>query len=633
MPARPPGFLAPGRRAPAVPAAPRRAVPAGAAPRWTRGAPSRSRGRARSRGRSARGLRPRPPARAGTRRVVVRLREVRLLGEDALDLAPSLVALALLEQPHGQVEPRRRVLRVQLERAFASSARCSAARPSWRLDRRHEVVALRGGLELEAAADESQAGRAVARPLLQQPDLQEQALRGAVAARAERQQLLDRDHRLVRLLEVQVGERQHLEVEGVVRRRPPAGAATMSRAPQWSPCAVSERARLIRLTSPARSCGARPSLAQLLADLLPLARARRQVAERLQPRARLGVDRRHAAASGRAVPLQERGERRAHRRRLVGPRRGQVAQLLRVGGEVEQLGPGAVDVLPVPLEERAELAPVLAQAGRQGLGVVRPLDALGGAAGQQRLQAAALHVGGHRDVERVQHGRRHVHEAHAPGHPSARRHARAAHDERHVHRAVVQQVGVRQLVVLAHALAVVGRQHDQRAVVEAVALQPVEQRAEALVGVGDLAVVRPVREELVVGHRRVVRLVRVVVVDPQEERLALLRLVQPLEDRLVDARGAPLLEGERVALRRAGRRERAVVRGRQPVVVEVEALVETVARDQGEAADGRPGAVALRLQDLGERLLGGAPARRARCPARRAPSGTCRSGSWSATAR
>jgi hypothetical protein len=93
-------------------------------------------------------------------------------------------------------------------------------------------------------------------------------------------------------------------------------------------------------------------------------------------------------------------------------------------------------------------------------------------------------------------------------------------------------------------------------------------------------------------------------VDPEEERLAP-HLVQPVEHGLVDPRRAPLLEGEDVPLRRGGARQRALVLRRQPVVVEIEALVQPVAGDQREAADGRARAVAVPLQDLGERLLGG----------------------------
>ena len=90
------------------------------------------------------------------------------------------------------------------------------------------------------------------------------------------------------------------------------------------------------------------------------------------------------------------------------------------------------------------------------------------------------------------------------------------HDERHVHRLVVEKQPVLLLAVIAEPFAVIRQQHDRRPIVEPDARRRIEQTADDLVGVSDLAVVRRVHRE---PRRRCVGLVRLVEMEEQEEWL------------------------------------------------------------------------------------------------------------------
>jgi hypothetical protein len=101
-----------------------------------------------------------------------------------------------------------------------------------------------------------------------------------------------------------------------------------------------------------------------------------------------------------------------------------------------------------------------------------------------------------------------------------------AHDERHVHRRVVDEEGMRLLRMVAEALAVIGGEHDDRAIHQSFAGQETAQAADDGVGVGNLANVSAPLIARLEGLGRIVGGMGIVEVNPREERLVLL-LVQP----------------------------------------------------------------------------------------------------------
>ena len=78
---------------------------------------------------------------------------------------------------------------------------------------------------------------------------------------------------------------------------------------------------------------------------------------------------------------------------------------------------------------------------------------------------------------------------------------RAAQQERHAERGLVQQDAVAGFAVLAQALAVVGEHDDHRVVGVSRRDEALENAAELRVGEGDLAVVGPLGEALAEGRR------------------------------------------------------------------------------------------------------------------------------------
>ena len=150
--------------------------------------------------------------------------------------------------------------------------------------------------------------------------------------------------------------------------------------------------------------------------------------------------------------------------------------------------------------------------------------------------------------------------------------------------------------MVAEALAVVADDDNHRAVVEAERLELGDDAADLAVGEGNLAVVRVSlvtrRERL----GRVVGRVRVVEVDPGEERRAL-RVPNPRQGLVHDLVAGPLDVRQRHA---------ALPAEVEVVEVGVESLVDPPLAVEHVRADEPAGAVAPRLQDLGERELFGA---------------------------
>ena len=156
----------------------------------------------------------------------------------------------------------------------------------------------------------------------------------------------------------------------------------------------------------------------------------------------------------------------------------------------------------------------------------------------------------------------------------------AAHDQRDVQRGLVGEQSVRQLAVLAAPLAVIAGDDDERVIDD----RP-ELLAQHVVNVRDLAEVEIGGVLRCEWLGRAVGGVGVVHVHPHEPFLSLVGLPPP--DRGLEHRcGRPLLQLE---IKRYG--AFAVV-----VVVDLEALIEAVARVERRGADERAGRVAQAAQ-------------------------------------
>ena len=161
-------------------------------------------------------------------------------------------------------------------------------------------------------------------------------------------------------------------------------------------------------------------------------------------------------------------------------------------------------------------------------------------------------------------------------------------------RRLVEEDAVRVLAVLAERLAVVARDHDEGAVVQLPFAETREEAPDRRVDARDLAVVRILREALLVRGRRVVRVVRVVEVHPDEHRPGG-AAVEPGERTGDDLAAAPLLRRVRVG---------AVLARPEARVVDVEAAVEAGSdrplRVEDHRAHERGRAVAGELQQRRE---------------------------------
>jgi hypothetical protein len=115
-----------------------------------------------------------------------------------------------------------------------------------------------------------------------------------------------------------------------------------------------------------------------------------------------------------------------------------------------------------------------------------------------------------------------------------RREVRRGDDERDVDRAVIGEVAVGRLTVLAERFAVVGREDDDQAGFASTRSQSREKPAERLIDEGDFAVIGPVPETAEIRLRRRVRNMGVEAMDPSEPRprLAFYPSNSPLDDRV-----------------------------------------------------------------------------------------------------
>ena len=219
------------------------------------------------------------------------------------------------------------------------------------------------------------------------------------------------------------------------------------------------------------------------------------------------------ADRGRADRTALPGQRVAGDRALELRRRhleaGQVVLLARVGDDVEQLEAPRADQLvpagnPEHLRLPAEVQVRLHRLADHGAGHGVEQAALRGVAGPAEQRGVDLA------------------KAHRRG-ACARLDAAAGDHQGHPHDALIEQVAVQRLAVVAAPLAVVGGDDDPHPAGGRRTLEGGEQAPELVVHRRHLALVGVGREAAAERLGRRVRLVRVVVVDPQETRPRLRR--------------------------------------------------------------------------------------------------------------
>ena len=185
------------------------------------------------------------------------------------------------------------------------------------------------------------------------------------------------------------------------------------------------------------------------------------------------------------------------------------------------------------------------------------------------------------------------------------------HEHRNLHALPVEEDPVSSLAMLSEALAVVADDHHKAPIEDPVAAQPFDEIPEAGIHVRNLPVVALSLQWVVGRLGRRVRVVRVVVMDPEKEPRGF-SLIEPLEDVAVDLAGGPL----------GPLRDRRQLPGNISVdpepLIEPETGIEDVGRDDRRGVEARRSGV----------QPGSSPtprAGRARCAAHRERVDTTRS--------
>ena len=248
---------------------------------------------------------------------------------------------------------------------------------------------------------------------------------------------------------------------------------------------------------------------------------RADVAERGEPRARVGIDfhRRLRRRRGRRHPLLERDQLLVH---AIAERLPLGVEVVRLAGillQVVELRPRRGDELVAARRQRAQIAPAEMKPRVDRLGVRGEAELLF-RAGHQRHDAGAFEELRRRHAEQLERGRQEVDAADGIGDaPPRHRVERRPNQQRHVHRRLVDEEAVRALAVFAEALAVIAHDDDDGVLGEMVRVEIGEQAADLRIDERDLADVGMAGVARLERLRRIVRRVRVVEMDPAEETL------------------------------------------------------------------------------------------------------------------
>src|ERR1035437_1830387 len=163
-------------------------------------------------------------------------------------------------------------------------------------------------------------------------------------------------------------------------------------------------------------------------------------------------------------------------------------------------------------------------------------------------------------------------------------------NQRYAQRRIVEKESVLLLPVISQRLPVIAGRYHQGSLVQPGVFQPFNQPAELLVRIGNLAVIGMICESAAERLRRMIRAVRVVEVQPQEEWL-LGSLLQP-SDRVRDTFFRLALDQVQLRLAVGLRRKR--------IIIEVEPAGEPPAVINSKRTDHRARGIAMLPQSLGD---------------------------------
>ncbi len=501
----------------------------------------------------------------------MRARDPGIARDGVVECPPRLVTLIGHQADRAEVHEQHRVRRIGGARAIERGDRvAAAARPRLRERERDQHLLVRSGVGRRRREHGDRLGRGAAFG-----EIAAEQRRGLGIARPERVRAPQRRDRAVEIAAVVL----HL-------RESHPGDPHLRLLPHERPRAFEGCRSITRRIEPDDLLELRVDRDEALrVVLLGVTIARRGsarcVAEAFQARPGLGAfgdPRRRRAGEGGGP--QESPQGGGFRR----TRRDRVSLLLRIDGEVVQLGQGQVDVFHSVADEAAQRRPAAVERGRQRF-EVRDRMRIHGLAPGGRKQAGPPEVLRRRDTEHVEDRGDDVDVPRFGADDSRREQGRDVHDERHSQRRLVREHAVCRFAVIAERLAVVGRQDDRGAAPLAGVQNRTKERLERRIRRGDLSQIRirlePRRERL--GRR--IGGMRLVQMDPAER--ALRRVPVEPSPREGDRLGAaPFLLEHRRPRRRV----------HEPIVVDGEPAHQTKARREGKGADERAGGVTPRLE-------------------------------------
>ncbi len=150
---------------------------------------------------------------------------------------------------------------------------------------------------------------------------------------------------------------------------------------------------------------------------------------------------------------------------------------------------------------------------------------------------------------------------------------------------VVDKEAMLVFAMLAQRFAMVAQEQNQTLLVELVPLEPSDQTAEFMIGIGDLSVIQMPSILAPIRFRRIVGAVRIVQMEPEEERSPRI-LLQPRQG-VIHAFSRTAIHQPQVAVHEGP--------GREYVVVEIKAASQSPTSVQDEGAHHRARVIAMLL--------------------------------------
>ena len=208
-----------------------------------------------------------------------------------------------------------------------------------------------------------------------------------------------------------------------------------------------------------------------------------------------------------------------------------------------------------------------------------------------------------RQLQQRRSHRRRLHRLSLPARRNPASHGRF-HDQRHMHRSVVDKKTVLVFSVFTQRLAVIAEHDNQRGVVKMILPQPSHQVAQFMIRIGNLAIVEMILVLGPIGFGRIVWTVRIVKMQPEKERPPR-RLLQPCEG-VRDAFARAPIHQSSVFFLECLRRKRIVVEveaARQPPAPVEHERAHDCSRRIPRAMKGLRHGAKLRPQRLARKIL------------------------------